>query len=339
MYRSVEVRIWGDPWFERLKPAAKLLFLYLLTNHRQTPCGAMEVSEASIQHETGLDEARIVAAMTELAAAGKVVWWRERAWVFVVRFYKHQRALASETFATAARRAVADLPEPVRARVLETYPELAPPPARVAPAQDSLPLPSPDAADRVSDRVSDTLSGRVSTVTVTAPATATGTAAAAAAAPARRSPRRRRAELPPYSDAFDRFWAAYPNGGRSSKVEAFRVWLALDGDRIAGEIMAGLARWQASARWARGYVKDASGFLRGRMYELAPEPAAPTNGHAPAGSLGMIMGGIAAYGAGGTGDGRDLPGGDGGPVYDVAQPGQGRGDGGGVVRYLPPRAG
>jgi hypothetical protein len=82
-------------------------------------------------------------------------------------------------------------------------------------------------------------------------------------------------ETPHYSDQFLTFWNQYPNGHGSKKV-AFEVWQRLRPDAdLQLDIMASLAKWNASEQWQQGYVKDAERFLRNRMWEVEPPPPKP----------------------------------------------------------------
>jgi hypothetical protein len=80
---------------------------------------------------------------------------------------------------------------------------------------------------------------------------------------------------PQYSNEFLTFWNQYPNGHGSKKV-AFEVWQRLKpDDELQLDIMASLAKWNASEQWQQGYIKDAERFLRNRMWEVDPPPPKP----------------------------------------------------------------
>jgi hypothetical protein len=125
MYRTIDVSVWQELWFEELSPNAKLLFFYLLTNSRQTACGAFQVTQRAVCHETNLTAAQLRSAMATLSAINKVVWWPGAGWVLLTRFYRHQRAKASGTYEVAARKAAHTLPDDVYQAVTTLYPELA----------------------------------------------------------------------------------------------------------------------------------------------------------------------------------------------------------------------
>jgi hypothetical protein len=78
-----------------------------------------------------------------------------------------------------------------------------------------------------------------------------------------------------YSSEFLTFWKQYPTGHGSKKV-AFEVWQRLrPDDELQLDIMASLAKWNASEQWQQGYIKDAERFLRNRMWEVDPPPPKP----------------------------------------------------------------
>lgn len=52
--RSVNTKIWGDEWFENLKPNDKLLWVYLITNSHTNMLGIYEITLKRISFETGL---------------------------------------------------------------------------------------------------------------------------------------------------------------------------------------------------------------------------------------------------------------------------------------------
>jgi hypothetical protein len=67
---------------------------------------------------------------------------------------------------------------------------------------------------------------------------------------------------------FDVWWEAYPN--KVGKKVCQLKWKTLKLDAVAADVMAGLARWKASHRWARGYIKDPLTFLNQEIWREAP---------------------------------------------------------------------
>lgn len=125
MYRTVDSNIWDDTWFTDLTPDAKLLFLYLFTNRRTTPCGVFEITIRAMSFETGLSTEQIQTALNLLAP--KVIWYAETQVIWVRNFYKRQRANSNERFASAARKALDAFPMAIQSDVVAYYPELIPP--------------------------------------------------------------------------------------------------------------------------------------------------------------------------------------------------------------------
>jgi hypothetical protein len=73
---------------------------------------------------------------------------------------------------------------------------------------------------------------------------------------------------------FDELWTAYPvKEGKGAALKAFQRLAPSNG--TVNAIMAGLERWKASDRWARGYVVHLANWLHQRRWEDEPAPAQP----------------------------------------------------------------
>jgi hypothetical protein len=78
-----------------------------------------------------------------------------------------------------------------------------------------------------------------------------------------------------YSSLFEQFWRAWstePSKGHGSKKASFAAWQRLGLDRASADteraaVYAGLASWQGSDQWQRGFVKDCERWLRDRRWE------------------------------------------------------------------------
>lgn len=188
LYRTVDVMMWTtDAWYGDLGPLEKLLFLYLFTNHRVTPCGAYEIRLRDIAFETGIPEADVEAMLPRLAP--KVRWWPALRCVAVQRFYARQKANSNpENFRRAALAALAKFPAEVRAWLGDAYPELAAADIIPSPGQDqAIPIPSGVPAEPIpipSPSHGEPMPMPLARESATATATATG-AAASGDAPAR----------------------------------------------------------------------------------------------------------------------------------------------------------
>lgn len=132
MYRSIDADTWSDPWFSELPPPAKLVFLYLITNHHVNAAGLCEVTMRVMSFETGLERDQIERLLPKLAP--RVMWWPDHNLLWVRNFYKRQRANTnSVNFRTAAARITQDAPPEVQATIIAQYPDLgepAPPPPK-----------------------------------------------------------------------------------------------------------------------------------------------------------------------------------------------------------------
>jgi hypothetical protein len=132
MFRTIDCATWSDPWFAELQPDAKLLFLYLFTNQRTTPCGACELSLRQIAFDTGLDAGTIIPLLESLSP--KVVCWPELNIVWLRNFYRRQAGNSNrDNYAKAARNSLSGMPPCVVSVVVHEYPELTIP----------IPIPSP----------------------------------------------------------------------------------------------------------------------------------------------------------------------------------------------------
>lgn len=122
-YRSIQVRIWGDDWFQTLEPDAKLLFLYACTNRAVSNAGVAELTVRTIAFETGLSPEAVERGLRALAP--KVVWWPESNRIWVRNHYRHQCATNRANWAKSAVAALENEPDAVVAVVVAEYPELA----------------------------------------------------------------------------------------------------------------------------------------------------------------------------------------------------------------------
>lgn len=81
------------------------------------------------------------------------------------------------------------------------------------------------------------------------------------------------ASAPEFPDDFLDFWKQYPSGN-GSKSKTYQQWRKVKGEHPA--IMAGLALWNSSERWQKGFVKTAELWVRDRLWENPPP--SPQNG-------------------------------------------------------------
>ena len=87
-YRSIQTKIWGDPWFEEQSPHGKLLFMFLFTNYRANCIGVYELSLKSMSEATGIERDEIKGLLNSLEIDEKIMW--RDGWVWIVNMRKHQ---------------------------------------------------------------------------------------------------------------------------------------------------------------------------------------------------------------------------------------------------------
>lgn len=114
---------WSDPDVEQQAPEIKLAVLWLITNSQTTILGVCKASDRRFQFETGLSPEVLQRACEALPRALLKVGDS----VFVRNFIRHQfgggEALKRNNYFKALTTAFLALPEQIRVRVLEEYPE------------------------------------------------------------------------------------------------------------------------------------------------------------------------------------------------------------------------
>jgi hypothetical protein len=277
MYRTIQGHIWEDEWFQELHQSGKLLFLYLLTNIRQTACGAFRITFRTLSVDLGCDKDAVNEALDALREAGKVVWWPGESVVWVKNFYKYQRANSSDKFRISAAKALSDFPQAVQETVLITYPELAD--YRMLPDKrdtQSIPYPEPTDTEPIG------VARKTETETETKAKTKQNSKNSPAADAADVKP------LPLWEQQFEEFWKAYPrrNGtDRGSKATARAAFEKMTAAERA-EALAQVGPYASSpaARKENGkYVPDAVRWLKEKRWEVVADGLLPfsVNGNTP----------------------------------------------------------
>jgi hypothetical protein len=105
-YRSFSTGTWIDPWFEKLNPSEKLLFIYLWTNDVCNQAGCYQISLRRIEFETGLKPEKILKSLSP-----KVEWYPEYNIVWIKNFFRRQ--CANEKFAIAGIRSLNSIPKEI----------------------------------------------------------------------------------------------------------------------------------------------------------------------------------------------------------------------------------
>jgi 5-methylcytosine-specific restriction endonuclease McrA len=87
MYRTVDTKVWDDPWFAPLPWGAKMLFLYLVLHPALDAGAKLELHHTRIPFDTGLSEEEIHAHLGSLQPF--VSWYSEGPGIYItVRNYR-----------------------------------------------------------------------------------------------------------------------------------------------------------------------------------------------------------------------------------------------------------
>jgi hypothetical protein len=129
MFRVTDCNMWRDGWFGDLSPEAQHVFMYLFSSPDGSACGAFKITPKIIAGDTNRDRSTIETILAELCKPGKdgktrVTWWPETEFVFVHKFYHHQKS--NGFFEIAAAKSAMACPEFVKELILKTYPEFIP---------------------------------------------------------------------------------------------------------------------------------------------------------------------------------------------------------------------
>ena len=89
-FTQVRADLWQDPEFERLEPAAKLIWLNLLTTPTRNTAGLYHMSTGRLAFETSLDHESVVRAITELKELGWISYHDQTGVVWIRNFIGRQ---------------------------------------------------------------------------------------------------------------------------------------------------------------------------------------------------------------------------------------------------------
>lgn len=87
--RSINTKIWSDPWFEDLETNFKIIFIYLLTNSKTNMLGIYESSIKKISFETGVEQKSVQKCLDKFREDGKVDYIQN--YVVMINFLKNQK--------------------------------------------------------------------------------------------------------------------------------------------------------------------------------------------------------------------------------------------------------
>lgn len=91
-YRTIQTRVWEDDWFVSLSAQGKVLWFYLLTNHRASVAGIYQISERIMSFETGIPADQIGELLRGFEAAGKIMYADGVLWVKRLRDYQQSNS-------------------------------------------------------------------------------------------------------------------------------------------------------------------------------------------------------------------------------------------------------
>lgn len=87
-YRKIDVKIWNDARMVKLKPLAKLAFLFVITHPNMTSVGAMRATVAGMSAELGVSQKDF----SEVIDSGMVKYDEQSLCMFVPNFLRYQTA-------------------------------------------------------------------------------------------------------------------------------------------------------------------------------------------------------------------------------------------------------
>ena len=88
-----ECNKWGDNWFMKLSPQAKLIWIYVCENCDKA--GVYEKNEALLKMQIGFsDKVNLDVFFSELDE--RVIWWQDKSRIWIKNYIKHQYGKLSE---------------------------------------------------------------------------------------------------------------------------------------------------------------------------------------------------------------------------------------------------
>jgi len=113
--RYINTRFWDDSYIRNLKPEAKLIFLYLITNALTELCGAYEIGLDRIAFDTGINPKTISSSLSQFERAGKMLY--RDGWIYIKNFAKHQHS--NPSIQAGIKSSFDALPENIRTQITE----------------------------------------------------------------------------------------------------------------------------------------------------------------------------------------------------------------------------
>jgi len=152
-YRQIHTKIWKDPWFLDLEPDHKLLFIYLFSNEQANMMGLYQIPLKVISFETDIPLDAVQEALDQFAAAGKVYYEDNYAWIVNMFQYNANNPGSPKTQAHILN-TLDEIPDiPLKARLLEHYADVIP---DVYPSDTpSIPVPQEQQQEQQQEQRSD----------------------------------------------------------------------------------------------------------------------------------------------------------------------------------------
>jgi len=234
--------IWSDAWYRSLKPAQKLLFIYLWTNKHRGISGIYHVDPAIICFETGLNKNDVEKHLEILYP--KILVCNNSNLYFVLNFVRRQflrTGRISDKIETAITNQLHLLPQGHEfiGIFLNYYPELDIP-YRYPIQKKGDPINRVQVKERVKDGVKE------------------------------------RESLNAVNAEFEKFWSLYPkrDGKKLGKGKALDKFKKLKPEQIP-EILIAVENYSKSNRVNKGYIKDPFRFLEVSFWKDWMEPDIP----------------------------------------------------------------
>lgn len=240
-FRYIHSSIWDDGWFAELSRAGKLLFVYLISNDGTSLSGFYERSPRMMAMQTGLELAHIQAALKELEP--KIVCID--GWVCIKNYTKHQNVSSNPKVLTFIEKDLQRVPAHVVSEANHRF---------YATKEIPTPIPTPNtkSMDRVSipHKTAKNKDKKAKGQSVEKVGIAS-----------------------PYSDEFERAWAAYPR--KVGKGAAWKAWVMLRPTaQLAELIIAKVALYKGTAQWKKDggqFIPHMATFLNQRRFDDDPE--------------------------------------------------------------------
>jgi len=88
-YRQIFTKLWSDPFVIELTAEEKLFYLYLISNEKTTQIGVFEVSNITIQTETGLSKEVIEKLLIKFCEYNKILYSADTKEILLLNWLKY----------------------------------------------------------------------------------------------------------------------------------------------------------------------------------------------------------------------------------------------------------